>query len=100
MELVQAGPASFPWSGDEHPGGIRNVRLRPEDGTVGAQREFALRGGCIVLYTRADDRHVIWQCRIGLGAERRTANAAVSPASSWTLVMGKGKDRALLAAKS
>ena len=35
------------------------------------QREIELRGGRIVLYTRADDRHGIWQCRLRLGAERK-----------------------------
>ena len=35
------------------------------------QREFELRGGRIVLYTRADDRHGIWQCRMRLGVERK-----------------------------
>jgi integrase len=35
------------------------------------QREIELRGVRIALYTRADDRHGIWQCRLRLGAERR-----------------------------
>ena len=35
------------------------------------QREYVLRGGRIVLHTRTDDRHGIWQCRLRLGAERR-----------------------------
>ncbi|BAE50927.1 tyrosine-type recombinase/integrase [Paramagnetospirillum magneticum] len=34
------------------------------------QREIALRGGRIVLYTRADDRHGIWQARMRLGTDR------------------------------
>jgi integrase len=34
------------------------------------QREIVLRGGRIILHTRADDRHGIWQCRLRLGADR------------------------------
>ncbi len=35
------------------------------------QREFKLRGGRIILHTRADDRHGVWQCRLRLGTERK-----------------------------
>ncbi len=35
------------------------------------QREFSLRGGRIILHTRADDRHGVWQCRLRLGTERK-----------------------------
>jgi integrase len=34
------------------------------------QREIELRGGRIILYTRADDRHGIWQARFRLGTDR------------------------------
>ena len=43
------------------------------------QREIELRGGRIVLYTRADDRHGIWQCRLRLGAG--------PPPLSWSTVI-------------
>ena len=35
------------------------------------QREIKLRGGRIILHTRADDRHGVWQCRLRLGTERK-----------------------------
>ena len=35
------------------------------------QREYKLRGGKIILYTRADDRHGLWQARLRLGAENK-----------------------------
>ncbi len=35
------------------------------------QREFKLRGGRIILHTRADDRHGVWQCRLRLCTERK-----------------------------
>lgn len=35
------------------------------------QREIELRGGRIILHTRANDRHGIWQCRFRLGADRK-----------------------------
>ena len=35
------------------------------------QREFRLRGGRIILHTRAEDSQGIWQCRMRLGADRK-----------------------------
>jgi integrase len=35
------------------------------------QREYKLRGGKIILYTRADDRHGLWQARLRLGTENK-----------------------------
>ena len=35
------------------------------------QREFTLRGGRIILHTRAGDRHGVWQCRLRLGAANK-----------------------------
>ncbi len=34
------------------------------------QREYKLRGGRIMLFTRATDRYGFWQCRLRLGTER------------------------------
>jgi hypothetical protein len=47
-----------------------------KDGKVGCdmevgQREFKPRRGRIILHTRADDRHGVWQCRLRLGTERK-----------------------------
>jgi len=35
------------------------------------QRQIELRGGRIILHTRADDRHGFWQCRLRLGPDRK-----------------------------
>ena len=41
------------------------------------QREYKLRGGKIILYTRADDRHGLWQARLRLGTENKLVRPAI-----------------------
>lgn len=45
------------------------------------QRQIELRGGRIILHTRADDRHGFWQCRLRLGTDRKLVRRSTRTAN-------------------